>query len=160
MILRTGFGFDVHPLERGRALMLGGVTIPHHKGTKGHSDGDALIHAIVDALLGALSLGDIGDYFPDYDPAFKDMKSRVFLEKAVELVNNQNFSIQNIDTTILLEKPKLKPFIPAIRQKLATIMKMPVDAVSVKSTTEEKLGYIGKEKGVACYAVALLLKKQ
>ncbi len=158
MILRTGFGYDVHPLVAERKLMIGGVAIPHYKGTKGHSDGDALIHAIVDALLGALALGNIGDYFPDNDPAYLDVQSRIFLEKAVALIRNQGFHIVNIDSTVVLEQPKIKPHIPAIRKNLSEILQIPMDAVSVKATRSEKMGFAGKEEGMACYAVVLIQK--
>ncbi|HHJ09448.1 MAG TPA: 2-C-methyl-D-erythritol 2,4-cyclodiphosphate synthase [Bacteroidetes bacterium] len=158
MILRIGFGYDVHPLVPDRELMIGGISIPHYKGTKGHSDGDALIHAIVDALLGTLALGNIGDFFPDNDPAYHNMKSRIFLEKTIALISNQGFYIVNIDSTVVLEQPKIKSYIPAIRKSLSEIMQIPIDAVSVKATTSEKMGFIGKEEGIACYAVVLIQK--
>lgn len=158
MILRTGFGYDVHPLVPDRKLMIGGIEIPHSKGTKGHSDGDALIHAMVDALLGALALGNIGDYFPDTDPSYRNMKSRIFLEKTVSLIREKGFDIVNTDSTVVLEKPKIKPYISAIRKNLAAIMQIPVENVSVKVTTSEKMGFAGKEEGLACFAVVLVQK--
>ena len=158
MILRTGFGYDVHPLEAGRPLKIGGISIPHHKGTQGHSDGDALIHAVVDALLGALALGNIGDFFPDNDPAYQNMESRIFLEKTMHLLHKKKFHIINMDSTVVLEQPKIKPYIPDIRKKLAEIMKISLDAISVKATTSEKMGFAGREEGVACYAVVLIQK--
>lgn len=159
MILRTGFGYDVHPLAPDRKLMIGGIAIPHSRGTKGHSDGDALIHAMVDALLGALALGNIGDYFPDTDPSYRNMESRVFLKKTVSLIREKGFDIVNTDSTVVLEKPKIKPYISTIRKNLAEIMQIPVDNVSVKATTSEKLGFAGKEEGIACYAVVLVQKE-
>ncbi len=158
MILRTGFGYDVHPLAPGRQLMVGGISIPHHKGTKGHSDGDALIHAIVDALLGASALGNIGDYFPDTDPAYHNMPSRAFLEKTIEMVLEKGFRIINMDSTIVLENPKIKTFISSIRQNLSEIMHTPLETISVKATTSEKMGFAGREEGIACYAVVLIQK--
>ncbi|MCD6201482.1 MAG: 2-C-methyl-D-erythritol 2,4-cyclodiphosphate synthase [Bacteroidales bacterium] len=158
MILRTGFGYDVHPLVPERPLMIGGIAIPHYKGTKGHSDGDALIHAIVDALLGTLALGNIGDYFPDDDPLYHNMQSRIFLEKTVALIYNHGFNIVNIDSTVVLEQPKIKPHIPAIRKNLSEIMQISIDTVSVKATTSEQMGFAGKEEGLACYAVVLIQK--
>lgn len=158
MILRTGFGYDVHPLAPGRQLMVGGISIPHHKGTKGHSDGDALIHAMVDALLGALALGSIGDFFPDTDPAYHNMPSRVFLEKTMEMIREKGFRIINMDSTVVLESPKIKPIIPSIRQNLSELMHTPEEAVSIKATTSEKMGFAGREEGIACYAVVLIQK--
>ena len=158
MILRTGFGYDVHPLVPERPLMIGGIAIPHYKGTKGHSDGDTLIHAIVDALLGTLALGNIGDYFPDDDPLYHNMQSRIFLEKTVALIYNHGFNIVNIDSTVVLEQPKIKPHIPAIRKNLSEIMQISIDTVSVKATTSEQMGFAGKEEGLACYAVVLIQK--
>ncbi len=158
MILRTGFGYDVHPLVPQHKLMIGGIAVPYHKGTFGHSDGDALIHAIVDALLGALALGNIGDLFPPDDPAYHNMESRFFLEKTITLIREKGFRIVNTDSTVVLEKPKIKPFIPAMRKNLSEIMQIPVDAVSVKATTSEKMGFVGQEEGVACYAVVMIQK--
>jgi 2-C-methyl-D-erythritol 2,4-cyclodiphosphate synthase len=158
MTFRTGQGYDVHPLVAGRPLIIGGITIPHHLGSLGHSDGDALLHAVTDALLGSLALGDIGEHFPDDDDTWKDMPSEIFLEKAASLVKEKGFSIVNIDTTVILEKPKLKPFIPAIRKNMARILSISVDDISVKATTHEKMGFAGEEKGWACHAQVLVQK--
>lgn len=158
MIFRTGLGYDVHPLVSGRPLIIGGINIPHSLGSLGHSDGDALIHAVVDALLGSLALGDIGQHFPDDDISWKDKPSSIFLEKARDLVREKGFDIVNIDTTIILEKPKLKPFIPAIRKNMAQILMTSEDNISVKATTHEKMGFAGEEKGWACHAVVLVKK--
>ena len=160
MIFRTGLGYDVHPLVAGRPLIIGGVTIPHHLGTLGHSDGDALMHAVTDALLGSLALGDIGQHFPDDDDAWKDKASHIFLEKAAGLVREKGFEIVNIDTVVILEKPKLKPFIPAIRENLARILNISPDMISVKATTHEKMGFAGEEKGWACQALVMVQKTE
>ena len=159
MIIRTGQGYDVHPLVAGRPLIIGGITIPHYLGSLGHSDGDALLHAVTDALLGSLALGDIGEHFPDSDSRWKDMPSEIFLKKAVSLVTEKGFSIVNIDTTVILEKPKLKPFIPDIRENMARILGIRVDNISVKATTHEKMGFAGEEKGWACQALVLIQKE-
>ena len=160
MIFRTGLGYDVHPLVAGRPLIIGGVEIPYHLGTLGHSDGDALLHAVTDALLGSLALGDIGEHFPDNDPAWKNKPSHIFLEKAASLVREKRFSIVNIDTIIILEKPKLRPFIPDIRKNMARILSVGVDMISVKATTHEKMGFAGEEKGWACHALVLVQKEK
>jgi 2-C-methyl-D-erythritol 2,4-cyclodiphosphate synthase len=158
MIFRTGLGYDVHPLVAGRPLIIGGVVIPHHLGTLGHSDGDALLHAVTDALLGALALGDIGEHFPDNNSTWKDMPSEIFLKKAASLVKEKGFTIVNIDSIVILEKPKLKPYIQAIRENMARILRMDVDNISVKATTHEKMGFAGEEKGWACHALVLIQK--
>ncbi len=158
MIFRTGLGYDVHPLVTGRPLVIGGITVPHHLGTLGHSDGDALLHAVTDALLGSLALGDIGQYFPDDDPAWKDSPSEVFLQKAADLVRKEGFDIVNIDTTVILEKPRLKPYIPAIRENMARILSIIPDMISVKATTHERMGFAGEEKGWACQALVMVQK--
>ena len=159
-MLRTGFGYDVHPLVPDRKLRVGGISVPHYKGTEGHSDGDALIHAIVDALLGALASGSIGDHFPDTDPAYKDKASRYFLEKTLSMVLSNGFEIVNIDSTVVLEKPKIRPYIQAIRKSLAGIMHLPVERISVKATTNERMGFTGREEGIACYAIVLIQKTE
>ncbi|NOY37203.1 MAG: 2-C-methyl-D-erythritol 2,4-cyclodiphosphate synthase [Chlorobi bacterium] len=156
MTFRTGLGYDIHPLRRGHKLILGGIEIPSEKGEVGHSDGDVLIHAIVDALLGTISAGDIGTLFPDTDPQYKNAKSRIFLEKTLLLLSEKDFHINNMDATIVLEAPRLQPHIRKIRHHLAEITNIPVDQVSVKATTNEKLGYIGKGEGIACYANVLV----
>jgi len=153
---RIGHGYDVHRLDETRELFLGGVKIPALKGCVAHSDGDVLIHAICDALLGAANLGDIGKHFPDNDPRFKNISSTILLDKVLEILNNENFAINNIDSTICLQQPKIAPFIESIQSKLAHILK--IETVSVKATTTEKLGFIGKEEGIAAYAVALIHK--
>lgn len=155
--MRIGQGFDIHRLERGRPFLLGGVQIPSEKGTVGHSDGDALLHAITDALLGAVSAGDIGQLFPDTDPINKDKESRFFLEEALRLVQAKGFRVGNVDATIILQTPKLAEFIPAMRRQVAKILKVELDRVSVKAKTHEKLGSLGRGEGVAVHAVVLLL---
>jgi 2-C-methyl-D-erythritol 2,4-cyclodiphosphate synthase len=156
--MRIGFGFDVHPLEKGRELRLGGITIPHDKGAKGHSDADVLIHAICDALLGAANLGDIGKHFPDTSAEFKNIDSRILLKKVMEMVRQKNYDLENADVTLCLEKPKIAPHIDAMKKSLSDVMNIQADCISIKATTNEKLGYIGREEGVACYAVVLLKK--
>ena len=160
MIFRTGLGYDVHPLVAGRPLIIGGINIPYHLGTLGHSDGDALLHAVTDALLGSLALGDIGEHFPDDDPAWENQSSHIFLEKAAALVSEKGFTIANVDTIVILEKPKLKPFIPEIRENMARILNIGVDMISVKATTHEKMGFAGEEKGWACHALVLVQKEK
>lgn len=160
MIFRTGLGYDVHQLVAGRPLIIGGIIVPHTLGTLGHSDGDALLHAVTDALLGSLALGDIGQHFPDDDDAWKDIPSNIFLEKAISLVREEGFDIVNIDTVIILEKPKLKPYIPAIRENMARILSISPDMISVKATTHEKMGFAGEEKGWACQAMVMVQKTE
>ena len=156
---RTGFGFDVHPLVENRELVLGGITIPFHKGLLGHSDADVLVHAIIDALLGAAALGDIGTQFPDNDAKYKDISSLILLERTNKLIREKGYEIGNIDTTIVLEKPKLKSFIPQIITKLSFVLKIEKSAVSVKATTTEGLGFTGRGEGVAAYATVLIYSK-
>ncbi len=158
MKIRVGFGYDVHQLTKGEELYLGGVKIPHYKGTIGHSDGDALIHSICDALLGAANLRDIGFHFPDNSPEFKDIDSKVLLKNTVELLSEKGYTIGNIDTTVCLQKPMLKDFIPEMNNILASIMNIDNDDVSIKATTTEKLGFVGTEDGVSSYAVVLIEK--
>ena len=153
---RIGHGYDVHRLDETRELFLGGVKIPASKGCVAHSDGDVLIHAICDALLGAANLGDIGKHFPDNDPQYKDISSTILLAKVVEILNDKKFAVNNIDSTICLQKPKISTFIESIQANLAHVLK--IDTVSVKATTTEKLGFIGREEGIAAYAVALIRK--
>jgi 2-C-methyl-D-erythritol 2,4-cyclodiphosphate synthase len=155
--MRIGFGFDVHQLKEGRTFRLGGIDVPHHKGADGHSDADVLIHAICDALLGAANLGDIGKHFPDTLVDFKNIDSRILLERVCELLKTNNYSIGNIDTTLCLEKPKVMGFIPEMQRSLASVMKISENQISIKATTNEKMGFIGREEGVVCYAVALIL---
>ncbi|MGM0497806.1 MAG: 2-C-methyl-D-erythritol 2,4-cyclodiphosphate synthase [Bacteroidota bacterium] len=155
---RIGHGYDVHRLDEKRELFLGGVKIPAPKGCLAHSDGDVLIHAICDALLGAANLGDIGTHFPDNDPQYKDISSTILLSKVLEKLNEKKFKVNNIDSTICLQKPKISPFIESIRSNLAHILR--TEAVSVKATTTENLGFIGKEEGISAYAVALIHKTE
>ena len=154
--MRVGFGFDVHPLVGNVPFTLGGVVIPHHKGAAGHSDADTLIHAICDALLGAASLGDIGMHFPDSDMAFKGIDSKILLQKVIQLIAQKGYRIVNIDTTVCLQQPKLRPYIPQMQETLARTMNIPVDDISVKATTTEKLGFTGREEGVSAYATVLI----
>jgi len=156
MGFRIGFGYDVHQLQPGIPFWLGGVNIPHEKGSLGHSDADVLIHAICDALLGAAALGDIGTHFPDTDPAYKGIASTVLLEKTGKLLEEQGYAVGNIDSTICLQIPKIKPFISQMREAIAACLGIDTGAVSVKATTEEKLGFTGREEGVSAYAVALI----
>jgi 2-C-methyl-D-erythritol 2,4-cyclodiphosphate synthase len=158
--MRIGFGFDVHQLKEGRIFRIGGIDVPHSKGADGHSDADVLIHAICDALLGAANLGDIGKHFPDTSKDFKNIDSRILLSRVCELLKNNHYSIGNIDTTLCLEKPKIISFIPAMQKSLAEVMNIDIDQISVKATTNEKMGFIGREEGVACYAVALINKEK
>lgn len=153
---KSGIGFDVHPLADGEKLILGGVEIPSEKGTVGHSDGDVLIHAIVDAILGAASLGDIGSFFPSEDEQWKNADSRQFLAHALGEVGNAGFEITHIDSTIILEKPKLADTIPQMRYQIAYTLQVDESAVSIKATTTDKLGIIGKGEGVAALAIATL----
>ncbi len=154
--MRIGHGYDVHKLVEGRALIIGGVEIPHEKGLLGHSDADVLLHAISDALLGAAALGDIGKLFPDNDPAFEGADSLVLLERVCEKVREQGFEIENIDSTVLAQAPKLRPYIDEMRSRISSAVGIPVDAVSVKATTEEGLGFTGAKEGIAAHAVCLI----
>lgn len=158
MKIRVGFGYDVHQLVTDRALWIGGVQIVHEKGLLGHSDADVLIHAICDALLGAANMRDIGFHFPDNDPAYKNIDSKVLLKKTVELIATKGYHVGNVDATVCAERPKLNPHIPAMQQVLAEIMGVDVDDVSVKATTTEKLGFTGREEGISAYAVVLIEK--
>lgn len=157
-MLRIGNGYDVHVLTEGRKLILGGVEIPHTKGVLGHSDGDVLVHAIMDAMLGALALGDIGQHFPDTDMQYKNIDSMVLLSKVKELIYSKGYKIINLDSIIVLQKPKVKPYIEAMRKRIAEVLEIEGDQVSVKATTEEKLGFTGDESGVKSYCVILLEK--
>ncbi len=157
-MIRIGFGFDTHKLEPGYDFWLGGVLVPHDKGAVGHSDADVLIHAIIDALLGAAGLRDIGNQFPDNDPSFKAIDSKILLERTMRLIGERNFEIGNIDSTIVLQSPKILNFVPAMVQTLAEVMQISQNQISVKAKTSEKLGFIGREEGVSAYAVVLLHK--
>jgi 2-C-methyl-D-erythritol 2,4-cyclodiphosphate synthase len=156
MKFRVGFGFDVHPLIEGLPFTLGGIQVKHSKGALGHSDADTLIHAICDALLGAANLGDIGQHFPDTSSEFKGIDSKILLRRTVQLIRDKGYSISNIDTTVCLQKPKIKEFIAGMKTTLAEVMEIPEDDVSIKATTTEKLGFVGREEGIAAYAVTLL----
>tara|TARA_B100000497_G_C7354424_1_gene230762 strand:+ start:84 stop:560 length:477 start_codon:yes stop_codon:yes gene_type:complete len=156
MAFRVGFGFDVHQLEKGEEFWLGGILLDHYKGAIGHSDADVLIHAICDALLGAAALGDIGYHFPDTSDKYKGIDSKILLKQVVKLITNEGYSIGNIDATVSLQTPKIKPHILSIREKLASVMDIDISLVSVKATTTEKLGYVGKEEGVNAHAVCLI----
>jgi 2-C-methyl-D-erythritol 2,4-cyclodiphosphate synthase len=154
--MRIGFGYDVHRLEEGYEFTLGGIKIEHSKGSVGHSDGDTLIHAICDALLGAASLRDIGYHFPDTSSDFKGIDSKILLKRTLELINEAGYTIGNIDSTICLQRPKIKDLIPVMQETLAKVLNIPVRDLSIKATTTEKLGFVGTEDGVAVYAVVLL----
>lgn len=156
MTIRIGTGFDVHALVPGRDLILGGVHVPHDRGLDGHSDADVLIHAIGDAILGALALGDLGRHFPDTDPKWKGADSRKLLRRIVALMTERGYAIGNVDATIIAQAPKLAPHIGAMRQHLAADLECTLDDVSVKATTTEKLGYTGRGEGIAAQAVVLL----
>ncbi|MGK7892883.1 MAG: 2-C-methyl-D-erythritol 2,4-cyclodiphosphate synthase [Xenococcus sp. (in: cyanobacteria)] len=158
MEIRIGNGYDIHRLTPERPLILGGITIPHRLGLLGHSDADVLTHAIMDALLGALSLGDIGHYFPPSDPQWKGADSLVLLAQVQQLISDQGWSISNIDSTIVAEQPKLKPHLKAMRDRLGAILNLSSDHISIKATTNEKLGPVGQEEGICAYAVVLLNK--
>jgi 2-C-methyl-D-erythritol 2,4-cyclodiphosphate synthase len=159
MNLRIGNGYDIHQLVSDRPLILGGVHIPHHLGLLGHSDADVLTHALMDALLGSLNLGDIGHYFPPTDPQWKGADSLILLQKVNELLQSRGWRINNLDSVIVAERPKIKPHIPAMRDRLATVLQLDPDCISIKATTNEKLGPIGREEGIAAYAVALLIRE-
>ena len=158
MKIRVGFGFDVHQLVEGRDLWLGGVKIEHYKGALGHSDADVLIHAICDALLGAANLGDIGVHFPDTSNEFKGIDSKILLKRCVDLIKEKGYAIGNIDASLTLEKPKIKPHIEAMQNALAAVMQISTDDISIKATTNEKMGYVGREEGLCAYAVVLIEK--
>jgi len=154
--MRIGFGYDVHRFAEGCELWLGGIKIAHHKGLLGHSDADVVIHAICDALLGAAALGDIGKHFPDTDPKYKGIDSKILLAKTRDLLSEAGFTIQNIDTTIAIQVPKIAPYIELMRVTLSGLLTLDPGQVSVKATTTEKLGFEGREEGVSAYAVVLL----
>jgi len=158
MNIRVGFGFDVHQLSEGLPFTLGGIVLPHTKGAVAHSDGDCLIHAICDALLGAANLRDIGFHFPDTNSNFKDIDSKILLKKTVALIQEKGYEISNIDSTICLEQPKIKNFIPQMQQTLADVMQIQSDCISIKATTTEKLGFVGRQEGVSAYATVLIVK--
>ncbi len=160
MDFRVGIGFDAHPLAAGRRLVLGGVDIPYHLGLSGHSDGDVLVHAIMDALLGAAGLGDKGVHFPSSDPQYKDISSLTLLEAVARLVGQDGWRISNLDATMLAQKPKLAPFIQTMREQAGKALAIPVDRVGIKVTTTDYMGFVGREEGIAACAVASLLAEQ
>lgn len=154
--MRIGHGYDAHTFIEGRPLILGGVTIPYAKGLKAHSDGDAVIHALCDALLGAAAMGDIGSYFPDTDSKLENIDSRILLRKVIDLLNKDKHKILNIDITILAQSPKMSPFINEMRNNLATDIGTEINNINIKATTTEGMGFIGRQEGIAVYAVTLL----
>ncbi len=156
--MRIGFGTDIHKLVEGRPLIIGGIVIPHHLGCSGHSDGDPLIHAICDALLGALALRDIGFHFPDNDPSNKNMDSSFFLREVMKMVRQNGYQVGNLDTVVNLQKPKLSPHIPSIIERLSAIMQVSPSIINVKAKTAEHLGFVGEEKGISTEAIVLLIK--
>lgn len=156
--LRVGFGYDVHQLVEGRPLMLGGVMIPNDRGFLGHSDADVLLHAICDALLGGAALGDIGHHFPNNDPTYKDIPSLLLLKKTTDLLKAANFVIVNIDATVVLEDPKIGPFVPEMKIRIAAETGVPADCLSIKATTSEGLGFVGAANGCVAFATALIEK--
>lgn len=156
MAIRIGSGYDVHAFTPNRPLVLGGVTIPYELGLSGHSDADAVLHAIVDALLGAAALGDIGTHFPSHDERWKNQPSAVFLDYTRDLLARHNWKINNIDATIVAERPRMAPHIPAMRVHIAEHLDLEIEQVSVKATTTDGLGFAGRKEGIACYAVALI----
>jgi 2-C-methyl-D-erythritol 2,4-cyclodiphosphate synthase len=158
-LLRIGFGYDVHAFTDGRKLIIGGIEIPYEKGLAGHSDADVLLHAIADALLGALSLGDIGQHFPDTDPKYKDADSKILLSEVYKLIINKGYILGNLDAVVALQKPKLAPHINYMKVTIARILHCNPDQISIKATTTEKLGFIGREEGVEATAVVLVIKE-
>lgn len=158
-MMRIGHGYDVHPLVAGRDLILGGVKIPHGKGLHGHSDADVLIHAICDACLGAAGLGDIGRHFPDTDPQYKNIDSRKLLRKVKEAIAERGWKIANVDSTIVAQAPRVAPYLPQMIANISADLDIPVDNINIKATTTEKLGFAGREEGIAAHAVVLLETK-
>ncbi len=154
--MRIGYGIDFHQLVAGRDLMIGGIYIPHHKGALGHSDADVLLHAICDALLGAACLGDIGVHFPDTSEDFKNIDSKILLQKTHSLITQEGYTIVNIDASLCLEAPKIKPYIPAMQAAIAGILGIGIRDISIKATTTEKMGFVGREEGLVAHAVCLL----
>ncbi|MEQ8926476.1 MAG: 2-C-methyl-D-erythritol 2,4-cyclodiphosphate synthase [Fulvivirga sp.] len=158
MKIRTGLGYDVHQLVDGKDFWLGGIKVEHSKGAVGHSDADVLIHVICDALLGAANMRDIGYHFSDTDPAFKGIDSKILLKDVMKLIGNEGWKIGNIDSTICLQRPKINPYIPEMKKCLAQVMGIDEEDISIKATTTEKLGFVGKEEGVAAFATVLITK--
>ncbi|MBS1574516.1 MAG: 2-C-methyl-D-erythritol 2,4-cyclodiphosphate synthase [Bacteroidetes bacterium] len=160
MSIRIGFGTDFHRLAEGRELWIGGVKIPHHKGAVGHSDADVLLHAICDAMLGAACLGDIGVHFPDTSAEFKNIDSKILLKRTTDLISREGYSIVNIDSTLCLQAPKIKPYIEEMQKAIAGVTGITVKDISIKATTTEQLGFVGREEGLVAYAVVLLEKSR
>ena len=158
MKIRVGFGYDVHQLTENRELWLGGVQIPHEKGALGHSDADVLLHAICDALLGAAGKRDIGFYFPDTSSEFKNIDSKILLQRTIQVLKDDGWKVGNIDSTLCMERPKIMSFVPEMKKVISTICEIEEDDVSIKATTSEKMGFVGREEGVNAYAVALIQK--
>ena len=158
-MIRIGNGYDVHKLVEGRKLILGGVEIPYKKGLLGHSDADVLVHAIMDGLLGALALGDIGQHFPDTDSKYSNIDSMILLKKVKILIEEKGYRLGNLDSIIVAQSPKLKTYLPLMRENIAKILDVTIEDISIKATTEEKLGFTGNEEGMKAYAVVLLIKK-
>ena len=156
--MRIGFGIDFHQLVEGRKLWIGGVEIPHHKGSLGHSDADVLLHAVCDALLGAACLGDIGTHFPDTSDEFKNIDSKILLQRTMQLISAEKYKIENIDATLCLQAPKIKPYVSQMQQVIATICGININDVSIKATTTEQMGFVGREEGLVAYASVLLNK--
>jgi 2-C-methyl-D-erythritol 2,4-cyclodiphosphate synthase len=155
-MFRIGTGVDYHQLEEGRPFMLGGIQIPHHAGAKGHSDADVLLHAICDALLGSLALGDIGTHFPDTDQRYKNIDSKILLKETAALIAKSGYKVVNIDSTICLEQPKIKPHVPQMQQAIAQILGIGISDISIKATTTEGMGFVGRKEGVVAYATVLV----
>jgi 2-C-methyl-D-erythritol 2,4-cyclodiphosphate synthase len=160
MSFRIGFGIDFHQLATGRDLCIGGVVIPHHKGSLGHSDADVLLHAICDAMLGALALGDIGMHFPDTDSTYKNIDSKILLERTYALIASKGYKVVNIDSTVCLEAPKIMKYAPEMKRIMAGILKTGIDDISIKATTAEKMGFVGREEGLTAYATVLLTRQE
>jgi 2-C-methyl-D-erythritol 2,4-cyclodiphosphate synthase len=158
--IRTGIGFDIHQFAEGRKLILGGIKISSERGLAGHSDADVVLHAITDALLGSLALGDIGIHFPNTDPRYKDAESSIFLKKANHLVAEKGFSISNLDVAIALENPKISPYLEKMISSISKMLNLSTDRISIKATTAEKLGFVGREEGVFAFAIATVIKTE
>ena len=156
---RVGIGFDSHPLTEGRRLVLGGVEVPHDRGLAGHSDGDVLVHSMLDALLGAADLGDKGTHFPSSDPQYRDISSLLLLEKVATILGDAGWRVSNVDATMLAQSPRLGTFIPAMKERIAAALSVPVGRVSIKATTTDYLGFVGREEGIAACAVACLMSR-
>lgn len=158
MNIRIGYGIDYHQLVEGKPLMIGGIEVPHHKGSEGHSDADVLLHSICDALLGAIGLGDIGLHFPDTDPGYKGIDSKVLLRRCHNMIKEQGYYIVNIDSTVSLQVPKLRPHIEKMKRSIADTLGISIELVSIKATTTEQMGFVGREEGIQAHAVVLVNK--